>query len=1035
MLLRLAVVASLLVAACALPSPPASVPPDLWEAEPDLLVKAGFWKECVDGNECASGYCYKEKGMPAGHCSQACTRDCPESFECKTVRYDDTVDADLCIPAQDTFCNKCTLHRDCGDSSDLCIPIGGSDRFCSVDCSQNPSICPPGFTCQKLGTTVSEFPNAMQCVPTSNICCVDLDKDGRGRGGGCIAKDCNDNDPRVYDDAKEICDGVDNDCKGGVDNDQVDCKKPECSLGQFGYFQRAAEVCMAGKCAQQKAMECGLYTCDGGGEDGDLCAIACNLEDDKKCVPPAHCDNSKCVMDLPDGSACDEASDCQSGHCQNGYCCASGDCCQQASNCPGFGTFKAVCDDPATCQGSKGAATCNSFRCATANGVPDDSACDAKVEANNCGFYKSIYCNGNATQSPPTCPTTCASHADCDANGFCDPMSKTCVEDLDNGRACGTDPARCKSGHCQNGFCCASGDCCAVESDCPTSYSSPPVCTTPTACQGTQKVARCMSFACSSQSNVDNDSACDSRIEASDCGPYLGIRCNGSSIQNPPVCPTTCTSSAQCDQNAYCSAQGACVPDEVNGRPCRSGNECISNHCQNGFCCASGDCCGKSSDCAKLAQAAVCNSQTTCQGNRVDGVCNSSFQCSPQAVDDDSACAGLKSNDCGPYPPINCTGAQTQPSDQAGLCSKSCTGDLQCDPSAHCENGVCVPDIGPGGYCSKQSDCASNLFCVDSVCCNTACAGTCEACDVTGSVGTCTAIPVGQDPAGECGGVSCAGYYAGWTGSTCYRKADVSAAQAACNGARACRSIAQECTAQATRGAGVLTCEATCQTPRAGTCTGTTAGVCDNLSLGSATCGQGVCQVSAPKCVNGAPNACVPNSGAATTETCNDIDDNCDGQIDNNSSFADSNEANNDCNTYRTLPTVGSNQTLQQNTLTLYPSGDVDTFLIRATESDSTCACCDFFCTDEDYKLVLTLSVPAGAGSYKFCTDTACGNAGNNCQTVNAGQSAAWTWSLDGACPDSDSYSVYVRIEPGNAPGFECAPYTLKYQLISGQCL
>src|SRR5439155_1385677 len=45
------------------------------------------------------------------------------------------------------------------------------------------------------------------------------------------------------------------------------------------------------------------------------------------------------------------------------------------------------------------------------------------------------------------------------------------------------------------------------------------------------------------------------------------------------------------------------------------------------------------------------------------------------------------------------------------------------------------------------------------------------------------------------------------------------------------------------------------------------------------TCGQGACQRSAPACVNGAPGTCTP--GSPTTETCNGLDDNCDGTVDN----------------------------------------------------------------------------------------------------------------------------------------------------------
>jgi hypothetical protein len=49
-------------------------------------------------------------------------------------------------------------------------------------------------------------------------------------------------------------------------------------------------------------------------------------------------------------------------------------------------------------------------------------------------------------------------------------------------------------------------------------------------------------------------------------------------------------------------------------------------------------------------------------------------------------------------------------------------------------------------------------------------------------------------------------------------------------------------------------------------------------NLGTITCGQGACQRSAPACVNGASGTCTP--GTPTAETCNGVDDDCDGMTD-----------------------------------------------------------------------------------------------------------------------------------------------------------
>ena len=83
----------------------------------------------------------------------------------------------------------------------------------------------------------------------------------------------------------------------------------------------------------------------------------------------------------------------------------------------------------------------------------------------------------------------------------------------------------------------------------------------------------------------------------------------------------------------------------------------------------------------------------------------------------------------------------------------------------------------------------------------------------------------------------------------------------------------------------------------------------------------------------------------------------------------------------------------------------------------------------------VTLTVPSGAGSYQFCSDMACGTVSNNCVTVNAGTSNYWRWNLDGGCPGIDSYSLLFRVSPGNAPGYQCASYSLTAYFQSGLCL
>ena len=93
--------------------------------------------------------------------------------------------------------------------------------------------------------------------------------------------------------------------------------------------------------------------------------------------------------------------------------------------------------------------------------------------------------------------------------------------------------------------------------------------------------------------------------------------------------------------------------------------------------------CSDNSECSHLDTNPVCDNSNTCQGTLGLGIC-SDFLCATNHIDDDSACAELESNDCGPYPPVSCTTDIDQISNQAGFCATSCSISADCDDNAVC---------------------------------------------------------------------------------------------------------------------------------------------------------------------------------------------------------------------------------------------------------------------------------------------------------------------------------------------------------------
>ena len=100
-------------------------------------------------------------------------------------------------------------------------------------------------------------------------------------------------------------------------------------------------------------------------------------------------------------------------------------------------------------------------------------------------------------------------------------------------------------------------------------------------------------------------------------------------------------------------------------------------------------------------------------------------------------------------PPVSCGGYRC---DSTTLeCKTSCTDAADCASTHSCILGRCTR------MCADSTECADGEPCVNGWCCNNGCPGTCQACNVAGSEGTCVNALAGDDPNGVCRGFGCSG--------------------------------------------------------------------------------------------------------------------------------------------------------------------------------------------------------------------------------------------------------------------------------------
>ncbi len=839
---------------------------------------------CVAANQCQSGFC-----VDGVCCNDQCVGNCnacsaaagaPVSGTCSNVTgagnpscapYTCSGGSSSCPNAcvNDTYC--ASTHY-CNGST--CTPKLANGQVCGAGNQCASSFCADGVCCNTAcggacdacaaalgalvdGTcgTVAGLGNPSctpyLCTGSSAVCPVSCSNDN-----GCISSHyCNGGSCLAKVTTGQACTTA-NQCQSGFCADGVCCDTAcggacnACSVGSGAPSNgTCANVTGAGN------PSCGPYVCSG---SSATCPISCT--GDAGCTAGNYCNPANlCVSKLVLGQACTAANQCQSGSCADGVCCnnaCSGECnaCSTAAGAPSNGTCANVtgAGNPScgtyVCSGASAtcpAACSGDLDCANGNYCNAASQCVAKLTngqaclaTNQCqsGFCAdSVCCNSACTGSCNGCSTaagapssgTCASvtgagNPSCGAY-VCDGMSATC-------------PATC-----DNDVDCSAGNYCNAATQCVSKLANGQACTATNQCQsGNCADDVCCNSACTESCNACSTAAgapsngtCASVTGAGNpsCGAYL---CDGMSA----TCPATCDNDTDCSAGSFCNASSQCITELANGQACAAGSECQSGNCTDAVCCDSA-CTGS------------CNACSTAAGAPSNGTC--------------ASVTGAGNPSCGAYV---CDG-------MSALCPATCDNDTDCSAGNYCNaSSQCVTELANGQACTATNQCQSGN-CTDAVCCDSACAGECNACSTAAgapSNGTCANVTGGGNP--SCGTYVCDGTSATCPG-TCMSDASCSAGNY-CNASNLCVpklgagqacSIADHC--QSNFCADSVCCDSAC----AGSCDACSIaagapsnGTCANITgVGDPSCGAYVCDGMSATC----PAMCMGDGDCAAGYYCN----------------------------------------------------------------------------------------------------------------------------------------------------------------------
>ncbi len=669
-----------------------------------------FLDPCTQNDQCQSGWCVEHLGD--GVCTTACQEECPPGWSCQQVAGAQPDLVFVCVSDHANLCKPCATSEGCQSTGaeDACIDYGAEGAFCGGGCAED-SDCPWGFLCQEA--TTADGVTLTSCVAETGVCpcsskavelalatpCHKSNESGTCTGQRVCTEDgltdCDAQTPEA-----EVCDGIDNDCDGDIDeaadvggesvplcDDTIECTKDLChgadgcshtplDSGECkdGDACTAGDHCAAGECVGTPVL------CD----DGNLCT-------DDACDGAGGCEFAFNNADCDDGDPCTVADECNGGSCQGTPVSCQ---CQEDSDC-------VVLEDGDLCNGTL---ACNKstypYQCAV---MPDtvvvcpepgdgpDAICQAALcdaETGNCSLvpaHEGLACNDG---NPCTLGDAC--------------VEGTCIgggaPNCNDGNLCTDDSCDPENGcvHANNAQPCNDGD----------------VCTTADSCsQG-----ECVGGA----ALVCNDGNICNGIEA--CDPATGCQAGD---------PLVCNDDDPCNGLETCQPDVGCMAGDA--LTCNDGNVCTSDSCQAGVgcqfealeegACDDSNACTVGDHCAagKCVHAGLlgCDDKDVCTNDSCDPGSGCLHLLNTAPCDDGSLCTTGDSCSLG-----ECTGSGTLNCDDGNSCTDdSCDPDKGCVHTAnqaacddgnactlgdHCTNGWCLPE--------SMLDCDDDNPCTDDAC-------------------------------------------------------------------------------------------------------------------------------------------------------------------------------------------------------------------------------------------------------------------------------------------------------------------------------